>query len=367
MFGKGKKGKKGKRGNEEDLQRKEIRVGEDGEEFANGSNNIDDQNKQVRPKKKQITEQERKKAIVNRYYNSNVVNSDVIERVERKEKKRAGRIAVFKDKLAMYDMIIANFIAGKAIIPPSVSLGNSKIHIGFSNISSEYQLSKYYIVSTFPDYLQPRLFDYLRYRCIRTGVRMNFYMYGDPYKINWESAEMRNKMSIWRENIDENEGPLNVFEYRSARGQDLAKKRIVMSTRYLNDAELNQKRSLVRVAFLIEVTGKRDDESIMNMSETIKLLKDTCLMHDIKIRELRVNLIDWMQSLGPFSLKETKEVQGRISYKVMTDDVLSNFNSYKQGRIGIDGVPLGMDIDSNEPVLRKFKADPVLAVVNRIS
>ena len=42
----------------------------------------------------------------------------------------------------------------------------------------------------------------------------------------------------------------------------------------------------------------------------------------------------------------------------MTDDLLANFNSYKQGRVGETGVSLGIDIMSGVPVLKKFKADP---------
>lgn len=264
----------------------------------------------------------------------------------------------FKEKLDMYDMIVANLIAGKSIMPPTEHLGNSNIHIGFSDIASDSQISKYFIIRQFPDYLQTRLIDSLRRACIRSGVKMNFYMYGQPYKINWDSAEMRNKMTIWKRYSEESTGEIDVFDYRSQRGADLARKRIVMSTRYLNDAELNQKRSLVKVSFLVEITASRDEESLMNMQDTIASFRSYCSMHDIALGELKINLLDWLQELGPFCLKNLKSMRDKVSYKVMTDDLLANFNSYKQGRIGLDGVPLGLDVESSTPVLRKFKADP---------
>lgn len=183
-------------------------------------------------------------------------------------------------------------------------------------------------------------------------------MYGNPYKINWDSAEMRNKMTVWKRYSEEFDGDISVFDYRSQRGADVARKRIILSTKYLNDAELNHKRSLVRVAFLVEITAARDDESLLNMMDSVRTFREFCGSRDIKIRELRINMIDWLQRFGPFSLKMDTGVEPKVSYKVMTDDLLANFNSYKQGRIGIDGVPLGMDVDSNVPVLRKFKADP---------
>lgn len=279
-------------------------------------------------------------------------------KMQAKEAKRAARRGKLHDKLDMYDMIIANLLAGKAIIAPTQRLGNSNICIGFSNISSESQITKYFLVRQFPDFLQPRLLDYLRYMCVKPGIKIDFYIYGEPHKINWDSAEMRNKLTVWKRYVDENSGPVNVFDYRAQRGGDMVRRRIVLSTKYLNDAELNQKRSLVRAAFLIAITASRDTESILNMTESIRILKEQCNLRDIRLRELRINMVDWLQALGPFDLKTIKGVTEKLSYKVMTDDLLANFNSYKQGRIGVTGVPLGMDIDTNEVVLRKFKADP---------
>ena len=57
----------------------------------------------------------------------------------------------FAEKLDMYDMIIANLIAGKSIILPENRIGNQNIQIGFSNISSDSQVSKYFLIRQFPD------------------------------------------------------------------------------------------------------------------------------------------------------------------------------------------------------------------------
>lgn len=289
---------------------------------------------------------------------SSSLDPAVAAKIKAKQDKRQARKNKLKEKIDMYDMIIANLIAGKSIITPTQRLGNSNIQIGFSNLSSETQVTKYFLVRQFPDFLQPRLLDYLRYICVKPGVKIDYFIYGEPYKINWDSPEMKNKMTVWKRYVDENSGPINVFDYRSQRSGDLVKRRIVLSTKYLNDAELNQKRSLVRAAFVIAVTANRDTESILNMIASIQSLKEQCSLRDIKIRELRINLVDWLQYFGPFSLKPIAEISDKVSYKVMTDDLLANFNSYKQGRIGVTGVPLGIDVDTNEAVIRKFKADP---------
>lgn len=276
----------------------------------------------------------------------------------KKELKKQARKGKIRDKLDMYDMIAANLLAGKSIIEPSQKLDNSQIAIGFSNIASENQISKFFLVRQLPDYMQPRLIDLIRSRCIRDGVKINFSFFCSPYKIDWDSAEMRNKMTIWKRYADEHSGPIDVFDYRTQRSGELARRRIIQSTKYLNEAELDYRRTLLRVAFVIEISAKRDDESILNMIESIKQMRQLCSSSDIKLRELRVDMINWLQTFGIFSLAQSREVTSKITYKVMTDDILANFNSYKQGRVGDRGVPLGIDILSGVPVLKKFKANP---------
>lgn len=264
----------------------------------------------------------------------------------------------FREKLDMYDMILANLYAGKSIIEPTEHLDNSQIAIGFSNISSENQITKYFTISSFPDYLQNQLIDYIRNSCMLPGVKINFYMYGHPHKIFWDSAEMRSKMDIWSRYSQEHDGSVNVFNYRQESIEAKARARIIQSTKYLNEAELEHKRSLIRVSFIIEITARRDEESILNMADSVKKLKEITASSGIKVRELRINMIDWIRAINPFSLNASKETESKIIKKVMTDDNLANFNSYKQGRVGIKGTPLGVDVRSYSVVLRQFKENP---------
>lgn len=276
------------------------------------------------------------------------------KKAAKKEAKRSKR----KEKLDMYDMIIANIIAGNSIIEPTQKLDNSQLAIGFSNISSEEMLIKYYMINKFPDFLKPRLIDNIRAKCMNIGVRINFYFYAAPHRINWESPEMKNRMTIWRRYSNEHSGNIDVFAYRTQRGESLARNRIITSTKYLNEAELEHKRSFLRTFFIIEISAKRTEDALANMGETINSLKDLCQQSDIKLSELRINMIDWLRAIGPFSLRTVKEVDSKLARKVITDDILANFNSYKQGRVGTRGVPLGIDILSGGPVMRKFKDDP---------
>lgn len=264
----------------------------------------------------------------------------------------------FKEKLSMYDMIIANLIAGNSIIEPTVKLDRTQIAIGFSNIASESQITKYFLIRQFPDYLEPNIFDIIRRQVIEEGIKINFYTYVNPYNIQWDSAEMRSKIAVWRDYSTNISSNANVFDYRESRKDIITKERIIMSTKYLNEADLDYRRSLLRATFIITVTSNRDEASIINLVTTIKKLHAICNAKEIKIRELRVNMIDWLKTLGIFSLKQDKHIYNKLSKKILTDDLLANFNGYKQGRIGKTGIPLGIDVLAGVPVLHKFKADP---------
>ena len=83
----------------------------------------------------------------------------------------------WKEKLDMYDMIIANLIAGKSIIEPQEQLNNSQIYIGFNSIASAGYLTKYYVINEFPDYVPCNLRAIIRSTCMQPGVQINFMTY----------------------------------------------------------------------------------------------------------------------------------------------------------------------------------------------
>lgn len=273
-------------------------------------------------------------------------------------KRRRDKKSKRREKLAMYDMILANMIAGNSIIEPTEQLDNSKISIGFSNIASESIISKYFIINAFPDWMGTQFMDEVRSRCVMPGLRVDFYTYCKPHRIRWDSAEMRSKMSIWKEYSDKHDEEINVFEYRAKRSQALTRERLMQSTRYLNEAELDHKRTTLMATFIVKISAKREDDAIINLNRAISEYKKMCGNLDIKTKELKVNMIDWLQALGIFSLRPIREVVGRMSRKILTDDILANFNSYKQGRVGNNGISLGIDIASKSLVMKKFKDNP---------
>lgn len=263
----------------------------------------------------------------------------------------------FKEKLDMYDMIIASIFDKNAVIEPKVKLDRRSINIGLSCVSSESTISKYYLINKFPDYLKKNIYDLIRKDAMTPGVRIDFYTYSQPHKIDWDSSEMKSRMRIWKEYTGK-EVSESVFDYRDNKDTFDSRKRIMISTKYLNEAELDYKRTTCKCYFVIRVSANRDKVSILNMMESIRLLSETAATNQISIRELRVNLMDWLRLISPFSLISTNNLISSVPKKVLTDDIVANFNSLKQGTVGNRGIPMGIDIKSGRVVLYKFKDDP---------
>lgn len=264
-----------------------------------------------------------------------------------------------REKLRMYDNFAANILAGDFIIEPKEFLDNDKIQLGFNSLASNSRITKYFMIQSLPDFVRESFLMEIRNTGIMPGVIVNYYIYSNGHMIKWDSAEMKNKLSIWKEYADRESGEVGVFDYRTKRDASMARKRIIWSTKYLNEMELDYKRTIFKSYIMIEVIGSRNEYGLANMERAVGNIKKYCKHNDIRLKEVRINLIDWLSYLGIFSLKHgIREVSSRVSKRIFTDDILARLNGYKQGFVGNNGVPLGMDIYSRVPVIKKLKADP---------
>lgn len=264
----------------------------------------------------------------------------------------------FKEKLKMYDTIIANFLANNHVILDEKHLDSKSLVVGFNNLETEQYVTKYYAIHSLPMYLPNQWFSKVRRECAINGIRVDFYFYSEPHYIQWDSPEMINRLKIWREAIDNTEYSDSVFDFRSDFNDRNNRDAIMRSTLYLNQAELEFKRTTSKVSFVIAITSKKDQDSLDDLNDSLKHLKSICRSDDVRLREIKVNVLDWINQISPFSLRKTREVSNLFAKRIMTDDVLANFSSYKQGRMGQKGVSLGIDLYSSVPVLKKFKESP---------
>lgn len=258
----------------------------------------------------------------------------------------------------MYDEMIGNKLAGSALILEDTELNGEQLTVGYNHLESEKSIMKYFVITGIPMYMRKDFFSRVRTDCIMSGVKVNFYTYTEPHKIRWESPEMESKLRIWREATKNRGGDVSAFDYRKEFSTNNIKDAIISSTMYFNKAELVHRRTLCKVVFMVEFSCDKDEESVLNMTDALKQFKKACANDGVKTREIKTNVADWLTQLGMFSLRSIKEVLYMLPKRVVTDDVIAQFSTYKQGRLGESGVPLGMDMLSGSPVLRKFKEDP---------
>lgn len=263
----------------------------------------------------------------------------------------------FKDKLHMYDGMLANFVAKGTIVEPAEELTTQQIHLGFSSVASSTRIFKYYVINKYGDWVPPALFDEIRRLCSVGRVRIDFTQYVQPHSINWASPEMKNRMKIWSD-FTANNSDTSAFNYRDNREEQLRKERIVRSTKFLNESELDHRRAFAKMYAVMIVSGERSDAGLSDMEDAIKNIKMYCGAEEIKIRELKVNLVEWLRTLAPTSLSFNQILEKRTSKKIVTDDILAHLSPFRQGVFGYRGISLGVDVLARVPVLRKFKEDP---------
>lgn len=272
----------------------------------------------------------------------------------RKKKPKLSQI------IHMWDHVLAGLYMGSDIVDPGDDLGMANIAIDFRGIHSNTYVTRYFLITKYPDWIAPRITDVIRMNCLDSGVKVNFYMYNVPDRIDWESDAMKNRMAALRRFTESQKDAdqVSVFDYRQSRQNIIAKQRTMDSIQYLNEAELEQRRTLWSTAFLVEISGRRgfNGKYLYNMKKSITNFKRYCANVDIQYRELKINIQDWLTVLSPFSRQSIKEVNPRIVQKMFTDDIMATlFNSYKQGKIGNSGVLVGVDVSSKLPVMVDFR------------
>ena len=191
-----------------------------------------------------------------------------------------------------YDAWIANSIR-KGAIPLKIdeTLGPNEMSIKFNYIETGRGFIKYYIITKWPDYVDDSVLDDLRYAVMDKGVRLNYYILGEPHVIQWDSTEMINRVNAWRRfTADANEA-INVFDYRENKAVREQKLRIVNSTMYLNKAELDQRRTMCKITVVLQVMCDHDKESVIRCNASCKNLQATCKLLGFKIKQLELNMV----------------------------------------------------------------------------
>ena len=263
-----------------------------------------------------------------------------------------------KDKVRMYDTMVANLISKDMMMLSEERLDSESLFMGYNFVESEDYITRYFVIHRLPSYIHPQFLSRVREDCLYTGIKINSYTYAEPFYIPWESAEMKSRLSIWNNAISGQQTELGAFNFRQGFNDKNNKEAIMWSTLYFNKAELQYKRTVCKMSLVVSFSSRKDEDSKIRLTCAIRDFKRYCATNDIKVREISMNLVDWCSHLSMFSTAKVGQISKKIAKFTVTDDVIAQFSTYRQGRLGYTGINMGIDILSGFPVLKKFKEDP---------
>ena len=261
-----------------------------------------------------------------------------------------------KLRLEAYDRWLAMKISGGGFIDNNLVTHADAVAYDFSYMESPKSYTKLFMITNYPNYLAPNFLDELRMKVLAPGVKMNYYMMGQSHIIPWDSAEMRNKVNAWKKYTQDVGEGVQVWDYRESKREHDNKMKLIESTLFLNRQEIDQQRTTCKCEIYIQLVCEKGMANVTRGNKAVATLLKQAKIMGVKIKPLKMNIIDWVRYIMPFSNVQSKEITTAGS--VFTDDLVAAMAGYKQGRIGDMGIPVGLDIKRREAVLYEMKSDP---------
>lgn len=257
-----------------------------------------------------------------------------------------------KNVFALYDELIfcklANRDSSKCrMIKPE----NGKIGIDFLGSYDGDYISFYYTINKLPKEIYIDWKERLRLEC-KQGVRITFIDNIRRHSIAWESPQMQSRLRILRQ-VREDEYSKDIDAYNMYKNiGDLSKQKwIEESLLYLASADKERGRSLFKSTQFMIISGKRGED----FDDSVKLVEEYAKHIGLGINRILYEIPDTIEYYSPFNHTQNTNVVDTAPTYVLTDEILSRFNTYTQGTLGVSGVYFGTDIYSKFPVLKKVK------------
>lgn len=195
---------------------------------------------------------------------------------------------------------------------------------------------------------------YLRSYC-QPGVRLNFISFLDPHTIDWSDRTNKNKINSWGA-IDRAVSEENVNAYNYA--ENISKLDKTSNRRnslvYLSDATQRRGRQVFKTQFIMLISGIRSIE----FDTSVQKIEEGCKTLGLKYSRLTGNLTDYLTNYSPFKLVKDSDITKTVGTNVLTDEILSRFVTYSQGKTGSGSVYMGSDIENYYPILFEPKRNP---------
>lgn len=270
--------------------------------------------------------------------------------------KKGRRKYTFKEKfmntISLYDELIFCKLANKEsskcrYIKPETGF----VGVDFLGTYDGDNITFYYTVSKLPKEMFIDWKERLRGEC-KNGVRVTFIDNIRRHNIAWESPQMQSRLRILRQ-IREEEDNKDIDAYNMHKNiKDLTKQRwIEDSLLYLSEADKYRGRALFKSTQFMIISGKRGDD----FDDSVKLIEEYAKHIGITLNRVLFEIPDTLEYYSPFNHGVNKNIIDTVPSYVLTDELLSRFNTYTQGTLGISGVYFGTDIYSRFPVLKRVK------------
>lgn len=207
-----------------------------------------------------------------------------------------------------------------------------------------------YTIDGYPSEVENSLRYNIRSEC-RGDTSISFLSILERHKIEWGTNLMKLKLRSWKI-LDEDQGEVTAFNLHesidSLDSMEWKKQSLV----YLNDAVLRRKRQTFRFRCLVLVQGKRGTD----FEESIMAIEDYCAQRKINLTRVLFNIPDYVSMFSPFKLLRNPKLEKEMGNVVLTDELLSRFTTFSQGKIGKRGDYWGTDIFSCFSCLKPTKA-----------
>ena len=220
---------------------------------------------------------------------------------------------------------------------------------GYGTYSGKDDLVYYFTFDGLPSELPIAFVD--EYRSVaKVGVKISFVSYIEPTVIDWDSPALQNKLKVWKK-VSEEAEDVDEFTFReNVRMLDLDTLRR-QSLVYLSSAEIRRKRRLFKYRTMMFISGKRGS----NFDETVQDCMTVSKNLGISANRVTEDMGIFLKAFSTMAAEMSDKAKKLVGNTTLTDEVISRFNTYDQGKIGENGIYVGSDIYSGFPVLKVFK------------
>ncbi len=274
-------------------------------------------------------------------------------RINRKGKRKYTLLERVKNVYDLYDeLIYCKLVDKDSSKTRFIKPDTNEIGVDFLGTYDGERISFYYVIQKFPQQLYVDWKERVRLEC-RQGVRVTFLNNMRRHSIAWESPQMQSRLRILREIKEETDDKdINAYNMHKNIGDITKQKWIEDSLLYLSEADKYRGRALYKTSQVMIISGFKGED----FDTSVKIIEGYLKDSGISVYRCMYDIPASLEYYSPFNYTvKTRNIVDYTPSFVLTDELLSRFNSYEQGTLGVSGLYFGTDIYSKFPVLKRVK------------